>query len=194
LRIDSFIGTVATGSLVAAFITFVTNDIDITNVKPAESFSMIGQSDIGGVVLPVIFVSVVAAVPRYVLACTASGRRIYAVGFNPDAARLAGIAVDRLRFLALMCSSFIAGIDAQLRVDDRRSGVPSSGVRCGLPRRQSPSGTLLALTGAERRRLIGGRDPFRALRERRKAAISSEEVEHSRLDKRVSGLCLADDQ
>ena len=44
-KIDSFIGTLATGSLIQALITMVTNDTPISDAKLAGGFSKIGQTD-----------------------------------------------------------------------------------------------------------------------------------------------------
>jgi ribose transport system permease protein len=110
MRVDSFIGTLATGSIVAAFITMVTKEQDITDVKLTGAFSKIGQTDFGGVTLPVIYALIVALVLWAFLERTTTGRRIYSVGFNPEAAKLAGIRADRLRFASLVCSAGIAGI------------------------------------------------------------------------------------
>ena len=90
MKIDSFIATLATGSLIQALITLVTNDTPISDVKLAGGFAKIGQTTVGGVTLPVFYVAVVAVGIWYLLEHTATGRRLYAVGFNPDAARLAG--------------------------------------------------------------------------------------------------------
>ena len=56
LGVDSFIGTLATGSLIKAFITMVTNDQSITGVKLLQTpFSSIAQTDIAGLTLPVLY-------------------------------------------------------------------------------------------------------------------------------------------
>jgi ribose transport system permease protein len=133
MRIDSFIGTLATGSLVAAFITLVTNEQDITDVKLAGSFGKIGQTDVGGVTLPVLYAFIVAVVLWYLLEHTATGRRAYAVGFNTDAARLVRVRVDRLRFASLLASSFIAGIAGVALASTLGSGSTSSGQAYLLP-------------------------------------------------------------
>ena len=49
---------------------------------------------IGGITLPVFYCAVVALAIWYLLEHTATGRRLYATGFNPDAARLAGVPVE----------------------------------------------------------------------------------------------------
>ena len=63
----------------------------------------------------------------YLLEHTATGRRLYATGFNPDAARLAGVPVDRLRFMSLRRLRRPGGrhrhrarLDPRQRLADRR--------------------------------------------------------------------------
>ena len=60
MKIDSFIATLATGSLIQALITLVTNDTPISDVKLAGGFSKIGQTTSHGLILPVLYVAVVA--------------------------------------------------------------------------------------------------------------------------------------
>ena len=76
MGVDSFIATLATGSLIAAFITLMTNDIAITSPKLLGPFAKIGQASIGGITLPVIYTLVVALVIWFVLEHTATGRRV----------------------------------------------------------------------------------------------------------------------
>ena len=109
MGVDSFIATLATGSLIQAFITLMTNDIAITSPKLAGPFAKIGQASIGGITLPVIYTLLVALVIWFVLEHTATGRRLYATGFNPDSARLAGVRTARLRFASLIVSALLAG-------------------------------------------------------------------------------------
>jgi ribose transport system permease protein len=108
MRIDSFIGTLATGSLIQALITMVTNDTPVSSGALAGGFSKIGQTDIAGVTLPVLYCAIAAIAIWYLLEHTATGRRLYATGFNPDAARLAGVPVNRLRFVSLVVSGTLA--------------------------------------------------------------------------------------
>src|SRR5215213_2396458 len=93
MRIDSFIATLATGSLIAALVTMVTNEVPITDAKLGDAFAKIGQTSVGGITLGVFYCAVVALAIWYLLEHTATGRRLYATGFNPDAARLAGVRV-----------------------------------------------------------------------------------------------------
>jgi ribose transport system permease protein len=133
MRIDSFIGTLATGSLLAALITMVTNEVPITDAKLGGAFAKIGQTSIDGVTLGVIYCVVVAVAIWYLLEHTATGRRLYATGFNPEAARLAGVRIDRLRFASLVASGGLAGATGIVLASTLGSGSPSAGTPYLLP-------------------------------------------------------------
>jgi ribose transport system permease protein len=133
MRIDSFIATLATGSLIQSLITMVTGDTPIQSINLAGGFAKIGQTDIKGITLPVFYAIVVAFALWYVLEHTATGRRLYASGFNPDAARLAGVRVDRLRFASLITSGVLAGASGVVLASTLQSGSPSAGSPYLLP-------------------------------------------------------------
>jgi ribose transport system permease protein len=133
MRIDSFIATLATGSLIAALITMVTNEVPITSAKLGDAFAKIGQTSVGGITLGVFYCAVVALAIWYLLEHTATGRRLYATGFNPDAARLAGVRVDRLRFLSLVVSGGLAGATGIILASTLGSGSPTAGTPYLLP-------------------------------------------------------------
>ena len=133
MKIDSFIATLATGSLIQALITLVTNDTPISDVKLAGGFSKIGQTTSQGLILPVLYVAIVAVGIWYLLEHTATGRRLYAVGFNQDAARLAGVKVRRLQFLALVTSGVLAGLSGIVLASILGGGSPTAGTPYLLP-------------------------------------------------------------
>jgi ribose transport system permease protein len=132
-KIDSFIGTLATGSLILALITMVTNDTPVSSGALAGNFAKLGQTTISGVTLPVIYMLVVALAIWYLLEHTATGRRLYATGFNPDAARLAGVPVNRLRFISLVTSGTLAGATGIVLASILGSGSPTAGTPYLLP-------------------------------------------------------------
>jgi ribose transport system permease protein len=127
MGIDSFIATLATGSLIQALITMATGDTPILDLKLAGGFSKIGQTDVSGFILPVLYAIIVATAIWYLLEHTATGRRLYATGFNPDAARLAGVNTDRLRFLSLVASGGLAGLAGVVLASTLQSGSPTAG-------------------------------------------------------------------
>jgi D-xylose transport system permease protein len=71
----------------------------------------------------------VLAAGTYILTKTRAGRYIYAIGGNVEAARRAGIAVNRYRLLAFVFSGFTTGIAGLLYVS--RLGGISSGIEGG---------------------------------------------------------------
>ncbi len=133
MRIDSFIGTLATGSLIAALITMTTHGTAIISTKLEGGYAKIGQTNVGGFTLPVVYVLVVAAAMWFLLEHTATGRRLYATGFNPDAAKLAGVRVNRLRFMSLVVSGTLAGATGLVLASTIGSGDPSAGTSYLLP-------------------------------------------------------------
>jgi ribose transport system permease protein len=69
----------------------------------------------------------------YVLEHTATGRRIYATGFNRDASRLASVRTNRLQFIALIVSALLAGITGIVLASFIGSGSPTAGTPYLLP-------------------------------------------------------------
>ncbi|MFD3502505.1 ABC transporter permease [Streptomyces sp. NPDC058676] len=128
LRVDSFIATLATGALIQSLITMVTNDSSITGVKLlAKPFASIAQLDAGGITLPVLYLLLAATAIWFLLEHTATGRRLYATGFNADAARLQGVRTDRLRFLTLVASALLSGLAGVVFASSVGSGSPTAG-------------------------------------------------------------------
>lgn len=69
-----------------------------------------GRGDVLGIPVPVLVLFVVAAAGYVVLRYTRYGRQIYAVGGNPEAARLTGINVPRVLVSVYVIVGFLAGL------------------------------------------------------------------------------------
>jgi ribose transport system permease protein len=69
----------------------------------------------------------------FVLHHTATGRRIYAAGFNAEAARLAGVPTAKLKFGALVTSATLAGFGGIVLAATLGSGSPTGGESYLLP-------------------------------------------------------------
>ncbi|WP_249931247.1 ABC transporter permease [Ramlibacter sp. 2FC] len=74
----------------------------------------------------VIYMVVFAAIVWFVLTFTVTGRRLYAVGGNPEAARLSGINVVRYRLAAFVLCSAAAGFAGVLFASRLRSVNPGA--------------------------------------------------------------------
>jgi ribose/xylose/arabinose/galactoside ABC-type transport system permease subunit len=75
-------------------------------------FSWWGQGKIGPVPVPVIIFLVAAVIAHVVLSHTRYGRRVYAVGGNPEAARLSGLNVNGIICSVYVIMGFFAGLCA----------------------------------------------------------------------------------
>ncbi len=87
-----------------------------------------GRGAVAGLPLPFLTVALPAfAVTAGLLATTSWGRWIYALGGNEHAARLVGIPVDRVRFIAYGASGLLAGMAALVSLAWLGSGRPNIG-------------------------------------------------------------------
>lgn len=125
-RIDSFIGTLAAGSLFATFGSILSTQT-ITGVELSGSFATIAGTSFLGVNLPMYLAVAVALACGIFQRYTVSGRRLYAIGFNERAAELVGIPTKRLKFGALVLSGLIVGIAGILLASSIGAGSPNVG-------------------------------------------------------------------
>ena len=81
------------------------------NVFP-DSFTDFGLNNVGNTPIPWTIVPFLVLLPVFVivLGYTALGRRIYAIGGNPDAARYSGVKIDRIRFGLFVTSGMMSAL------------------------------------------------------------------------------------
>jgi rhamnose transport system permease protein len=114
-RVPSIITTIATLAIYRSFLVEYSNAVPITtnnlpdwivNLPPLSLLS------IGEVEVRVIFVIMALVVLGFqaVLNYLPFGRRLYAIGSNPDAARVAGFPAQRIVFIAFLLSGGLAGL------------------------------------------------------------------------------------
>jgi ribose/xylose/arabinose/galactoside ABC-type transport system permease subunit len=77
-----------------------------------KAFTWWGQGKIGPVPVPVIIFLVAALLAHIVLRYMRFGRRVYAVGGNPEAARLSGLNVDAVICTVYIIMGFFCGLGA----------------------------------------------------------------------------------
>jgi ribose/xylose/arabinose/galactoside ABC-type transport system permease subunit len=107
-RMPSFIATLATMSVLGGLTLQLSqgNPIAVTDYD----FQNIGQARLAGVPTPVWIMVLVFIGFGVLLARTRFGRYVYATGDNAEAARLSGIAVDRVKILAFVISGVLAAL------------------------------------------------------------------------------------
>ena len=90
--------------------------LTISNGGPISGFTpemrWFGTGLIGPVPVPVIIFAVAAVLCHIVLRYTRYGRAVYAVGGNPEAARLSGLRVDRILVSVYVIVGFFCGLAA----------------------------------------------------------------------------------
>jgi ribose transport system permease protein len=101
---------------------------DASTVQPLpESFGRIANGDALGLPnLLWLFVAIVAAT-GFVLRRTVFGRYIYAVGSNPESARLAGVPVTRVLVSVYAIAGLLAAVGGVLFASRLNAGIPTSG-------------------------------------------------------------------
>lgn len=113
--LPSIVVTIGTMSLFRGLAQVVLGDQALT--KYPASFSAIGQGYIlDNVPIPISFALflLLALAFGFVLHRTIIGRRIFAIGHNPVAARFSGVKVDKIRFWLFVLTGLMAGVAAVL--------------------------------------------------------------------------------
>ena len=93
-----------------------------------KSFMYIGQGKIlGAVPLNVVIMIVVVVLAGFVMHKTSIGRKVYAAGDNPEAGRLAGLNVGKIKVLSFTVAGVLVGISAILLASRAGSADSSTG-------------------------------------------------------------------
>jgi ribose transport system permease protein len=108
LRINSFIATLGMSSILSAVEVIVTANQQPVPVT-ASGWNSFTQTSIFGFQIVVLYLLALALIIWWFLARTPGGRYLYAIGGNPEAARLSGVPVSRWTAFALIASGGIAG-------------------------------------------------------------------------------------
>jgi ribose transport system permease protein len=131
LRVEPIIATLGMSSILLAGMAWLSGSQQILDLGP--DFRMLATTQIAGITLPVYILVAVALVTWYILERTPVGRRLYAVGYNPEAARLAGVQVERLRLVTLTAGGAIAALAGALLTSRINAGDPTVGPSFLLP-------------------------------------------------------------
>jgi ribose transport system permease protein len=126
LRIPSFITTLAALSAFRGVAFMFNNGSPIFQLSPA--LEGLFYNSLFGIPLPLFYVAACYSLAFWFLTYTAPGRAIYAVGGNPNAARLSGINVGRVQLVTFAIAGLAAALGAVLMAARLNSGSPNYGV------------------------------------------------------------------
>lgn len=93
-----------------------------------KAFLFIGQGTIGVIPFNIILMVIIVVFVSVLLGKTYIGKRIYACGDNPEAARLAGIKVTKIKFFVFVIAGVFVGIAGILLASRSGSANSSTGV------------------------------------------------------------------
>jgi ribose transport system permease protein len=108
LKIHPLIITLGTSAIFKGFGYIINRSRNIMGFP--DSFRWFGQGYVGGIPVPVIVMIIVALIGSFILTKTYFGRKIFALGGNEEAARLAGVRINRMKVILFMICGFITSI------------------------------------------------------------------------------------
>lgn len=124
-RINPFIATLSTGFIVAGLALALTDGLLISIDNP--TFLKLGQDTFLGLTWGVYLMAAIMILGGLLLHRTVLGRRIFAVGGNPEAAKLSGVPVEAVRFFSFALMGMLAGLAGVLQASRVAFGEADAG-------------------------------------------------------------------
>lgn len=124
--INSLIATLGMMAILRGTAMVTTGAVSIQ--AEVESFVEIGTGYLGPLPVPVLIMIALLGLFYYVLHHTILGRYVYAVGGNGEAARHAGLPVDRIRVAIFAIGGVLAALSAFVLASRLNSGQPNAGL------------------------------------------------------------------
>lgn len=131
-RIDSFIATLGTGTVLYAIALWYTEGRQVIGVLP-PGFTGLYTTQILGIPIAAYYVLVLSLVLWIITEYLPVGRYLYAIGANPRAADLNGIPSRRFVIGAFMASGFLGAVAGIILAARLRIGQASVGLEFLLP-------------------------------------------------------------
>jgi ribose transport system permease protein len=127
LHIPPFIATLAMMSAVKGF-SYIIQSTSLIQILDQQFIEWFSTGTVLGIRNPVVIFVVVAIVAAVVAKFTTFGRSLYAIGGNPEAARLSGLPVARNLILVYTLSGLLAGLAGLIAAAQLRQGSSLIGV------------------------------------------------------------------
>jgi len=123
--LSAFVCTLATMSVILGLAMWITKGISIWDLP--NGFEVIGRGELLGIPNRFIIMILLLLVIWLIHAYTPTGRRMEAIGGNPEASRLSGINVARNRLLGYLLSGFCSAIAGIVLTSAVMSSNPTQG-------------------------------------------------------------------
>ena len=124
IKIEPFVVTLGTLIIGRGLAYIYTGGVLIPNVT---QFRFIGAGYLLGIPVPVIIMIIFFGIAYFIQTSTVFGRRCYAVGGNPDAARMAGINVNFYIFVSYVVAGVLSAFSGLIMVARMTTGEPNAG-------------------------------------------------------------------
>lgn len=125
-KVMSFIITLAMGRMIYGLTYWLSGGAIIFNGIPS-SFKFIGTAKIGKIPYLTILMIIISLLFFYITKYTAFGRKLYAIGGNEQASKVAGVKVEFNKTLAFAISGLMAGFAGVLLASRVGSASPTAG-------------------------------------------------------------------
>lgn len=125
-EVPSFIATLSVGTVIGGFTFWASAGATLFGGVP-PGFRALGRGLLGGVPVTTLWMAALFAGGSLLLAQTEFGRRLYAIGGNREAARLAGVPVRRDMVLAFVLAGVSSGLAGVLLAARLGSAHPTGG-------------------------------------------------------------------
>jgi len=125
LRIHPLIITLGTSAIFKGMGYIINQSRNIMGFP--DSFRWFGQGYLWGIPIPVIVLIIVALIGSFILTKTYFGRQVFALGGNEEAARLAGVNINRMKVLLFMICGFVSSITTVLLLSRVFAGQTMTG-------------------------------------------------------------------
>ncbi len=125
-RVNPIITTLASGIMIRGLALVLTGGALVRVLDP--NFAALGRGVLYGVTSEVFFFVTFVAIIWFLLARTTFGRYSYAAGGNPEAARLSGVQVNRIRTITFVISGLAAATAGVLSASRVATGQADAGM------------------------------------------------------------------
>lgn len=126
-KVPPFIATLAVMLVASGFAYIISHGESIYEIP--DSYVWLGRgADLLSIPNAVILMIIIYVLAHILMTRTTIGRYIYAVGGNPEAARLSGIQVDRILLFVYTLCGLLAGLGGVIQASQLKSGAPTYGL------------------------------------------------------------------
>ncbi len=129
LKMPSFVATLATKLIfsgVAVWFSSVYYEKTSLAGLP-DGFTAIGGKPADFWLIPLFLSAIVFVIIHWLLSKTVFGRRVYAIGVNPNTARMSGMPVRKTIFMEFLLCGFLASLSGIMYTAKNKAGIPTLG-------------------------------------------------------------------